>query len=230
MIAIITARGGSRGLPRKNVLPFCGKPLIAHTIEAAKRCQVIDRILVSTDDSEIAEVSREFGAEVPFMRPEELASDTASSREVLLHALQFLEGQGERVDSFCLLQPTSPLRTSADIEAASEIFHGKKADSVVSVSSYEHPVQWALEVSDDGRVLPRENQMVVRRQEMTEYYRPNGAVYLFRTDFFKAETGYFGGNSYGYIMPPERSVDIDTPLDFVVAETVSRYLEKEPHG
>lgn len=230
MIAIITARGGSKGLPRKNILPFCGKPLIAHTIEAAKNCQVIDRILVSTDDNEIAEVSQAFGAEVPFMRPEELASDTVGSRDVLLHALQFLEMRGEPVDSFCLLQPTSPLRTAADIDEAFEIFQAKKADSVLSVSPYEHPIQWALEVRDGGRILPRENQVAARRQEMIEYCRPNGAIYLFRTDFFKISTGYIGENSYGYIMPPEKSMDIDTPLNFIVAEAIAHYLEKPPHG
>jgi N-acylneuraminate cytidylyltransferase/CMP-N,N'-diacetyllegionaminic acid synthase len=229
MIAIITARGGSKGLPRKNVLTFCGKPLIAHTINAAKNSQAIDRIIVSTDDEEIAVISREFGAEVPFMRPPELATDEASSREVLLHALDFMEKQGVLIDSFCLLQPTSPLRTAADIEGAFKIFIEKSADSVLSITPYEHPVQWAVEMKDNGILQPREKGKAGRRQELVEYYRPNGAVYMFRTDFFKASTGYFGPSSYGYIMPPERSIDIDTQLDFVAAETIAHYLQGNPH-
>lgn len=229
MIAIITARGGSKGLPRKNILPFCGQPLIAHTIEAAKKSQAIERIIVSTDDQEIAAVSQEFGAEVPFMRPAKLATDTASSREVVLHALSFLEKQGESVGTFCLLQPTSPLRTSADIDAAFRIFQGKKADSVLSITPYDHPVQWAMELRDDGILLPRGKEKIARRQDLADYYRPNGAIYMFKTTFFKGALEYLGPESYGYIMPPERSVDIDTQLDLVVAETIAHYLQKEPH-
>ena len=230
MIAIITARGGSKGLPRKNVLPFCGKPLIAHTIEAAKNSSAIDRIIVSTDDEEIADISREFGAEVPFMRPAELASDTASSRDVILHTLLFLEAEGRPVDAFCLLQPTSPLRTSADIDGAYRIFQEKNADSVLSITPYDHPVQWAVELQNNGILRSSGYGKAGRRQDLIEYYRPNGAVYMFRTEFFKNSVGYVGVNSYGYIMPPERSVDIDTQLDFVVAETIAHYLQREIHG
>ena len=230
MIALITARGGSKGLPRKNVLPFCGKPLIAHTIDAAKCSAAIHRVIVSTDDAEIAEVAREFGAEVPFMRPQELATDCASSRDVILHALGFLEAQNEPIESFCLLQPTSPLRTSADIDGAFKMFKENNADSLLSITPYDHPVQWAVEVRDDGGLCPREVGVPGRRQDMSEYCRPNGAMYMFRTDFFKKSEVYFGENTYGYVMPPERSVDIDTQLDFVVAETVAHYFKEESHG
>ena len=226
MIAIITARGGSKGMPRKNVLPFCGKPLIAHTIEAARGSQAIDKIIVSTDNEEIAEISREFGAEVPFVRPEELASDTASSRDVMLHTLLFLEDQGWPVESFCLLQPTSPLRIAEDIDGAFKIFQERSADSVLSVTPFEHPVQWAVEVRERGLLVPREKLKPARRQDSTEYYRPNGAIYIFRTAFFKNSLEYSGNNSYGYIMPPERSVDIDTRLDFVVAEAIAHHLKR----
>jgi N-acylneuraminate cytidylyltransferase/CMP-N,N'-diacetyllegionaminic acid synthase len=230
LITIITARGGSKGLPRKNVLPFYGKPLIAYTIEAAKNSSSIDRIIVSTDDEEIAAVAREFGAEVPFMRPAELASDTASSRDVILHALSFLEEQRSSIEDFCLLQPTSPLRTAADIDEMFKIFQRKKADSVLSITPYDHPIQWAVEMHGDERLVPREKTIPGRRQELVEYYRPNGAVYMFQTNFFKDSMGYFGPNSYGYIMPPERSVDIDTRLDFVVAEAIARYLTENDHA
>lgn len=226
MIAIITARGGSKGLHGKNILPFCGKPLIAHTIEAAKNSVSIDRVIVSTDDDEIADVARKFGAEVPFMRPAELATDCASSRDVIIHALNFLEEREEGMDSFCLLQPTSPLRTSKDIDGAFSIFKEKSADSVVSVTPYEHPIQWAVKVQDDGCLIPRETKGFGRRQDIIEYSRPNGAIYIFRTSFFKNSSGYFSADSYGYIMPFERSVDIDTKMDFVVAEAVAKQMQE----
>lgn len=164
------------------------------------------------------------------MRPPELASDAASSRDVMLHTLLFLEAEGRPVDAFCLLQPTSPLRASADIDGAFKIFQEKSADSVLSLAPYDHPVQWAVEVQDNGTLQPRDKTISGRRQDMGEYYRPNGAIYMFRTKFFKGAVGYFGPNSYGYIMPPERSVDIDTQLDFVVAEAVADYLKKESHA
>jgi CMP-N,N'-diacetyllegionaminic acid synthase len=226
MIAIITARGGSKGLPRKNVLPFCGKPLIAHTIEAAKNSSSIDRIIVSTDDEEIATVSRVYGAEVPFIRPPILASDTAGSREVLLHALGILEHQNSLIENFCLLQPTSPLRTAEDIDRAVEIFKERSADSVLSITAYDHPVQWAVILGKDGCLCSREKEIPIRRQDLKEYYRPNGALYVFRKSFFKSASGYYGPKSYGYIMSREYAVDIDTKLDFVVAEAISKYLQE----
>ena len=230
MIAIITARGGSKGLPRKNVLSFRGMPLIAHTIEAAKISSVIGRVVVSTDDDEIAQVAREYGAEVPFMRPSELATDGASSRDVILHALDFLEKRDGAIDSFCLLQPTSPLRVAKDIDGAFSVFTEKDADSVLSVSPYDHPVQWAVEVRDDGGLSPREATAASRRQNLVEYCRPNGAIYMFKTSFFKNSTEYFSVDSYGYMMASERSVDIDTRLDFVVAEAVAHHLQENGNG
>ena len=229
MIAIITARGGSKGLPRKNILPFCGKPLIAHTITAARGCAGVDRIIVSTDDAEIAAVSRIYGAEVPFMRPEALATDQARSRDVVLHALSFFEGQGEVIETFCLMQPTSPLRTAADMNAAITMFCERDAESVISVAPYDHPVQWAMEIRDDQVLVPREKENFVQRQCLATYYRPNGAIYMFNTDFYKRSNDYIGSRTYAYIMPPERSVDIDTRLDFILAETVAQYFKETSH-
>lgn len=228
MIAIITARGGSKGLPRKNVLPFCGKPLIAHTIEAALRSEVISRVVVSTDDEEIAERSLDFGAEVPFMRPEYLSTDTATSRDAVLHALDFLEHKGT-LDSFCLLQPTSPLRTALDIDLAADLFFTRSASSILSVVEYEHPIQWALKLDESGRMAPLWENQVQMRQEASSFYRPNGAIYIFNTRFFKTSESYFGNRSYAYIMPPVRSVDIDTRLDFMIAEAIASYLKENGH-
>lgn len=228
MIALIPARGGSKGLPRKNVLPFCGKPLITHTIEAAAGAAAIDRIVVTTDDSEIAEVARNAGAEVPFIRPPELATDVAGSREVVLHALAWLEAEGEAdLETFCLLQPTSPLRTAADIDAAHGVFLQRGADAVISVTPYAHPVQWAVALEAGGLLLPRDTPNPSRRQDEESYYRPNGALYLYRTEFFREKSGGYGKRTFGYPMTPERSVDIDTRMDFVVAEAVYRELLQE---
>jgi len=224
LIAIITARGGSKGLPRKNILPFCGKPLLAHTILAAAQSRAIDQIIVSTDDAEIAAVARQYGAEVPFMRPAPLASDTASSRDVLRHALSFLAGRGENIEAFCLLQPTSPLRTADDIDQAIDLFQAKNADSVISVTPFEHPLQLAVEMAADKRIELRESTDFTRRQDMRQSWRPNGAIYIFRTEFFQQSTTYYGANSYGYLMPAERSVDIDSSIDLVVAEAIAGYL------
>lgn len=226
MIAIITARGGSKGLPGKNTKDFLGKPLIAHTIQAAKASRAIERVIVSTDDELIASVSRRFGADVPFIRPPELATDTATSRDVLLHALNFLEAEQAAFDAFCVLQPTSPLRSAQDIDAAAEIFGQKKANSVLSVVSYEHPIQWAMQIEKGGHILPDDDFKISQRQGLVTYHRPNGAIYLFRKDFFKRFSTYIGDNSFAYVMPPERSFDIDTDYDFVAAEAVGRYLLK----
>jgi len=227
MIALIPARGGSKGLPRKNLLLMHGKPLIAHTIEAALKSTAIDRVIVSTDDEEIACVARQYGAEVPFMRPSELASDAASSQDVMLHALQVLQEHGVAIHDFCLLQPTSPLRIATQIDAAAELFFDKRADSVLSVTQYDHPVQWAVSIADTGKIDARELVLETRRQDLIPYYRPNGAIYIFKADFFRLCGGvYLGEESYGYVMPPEHSLDIDTPLDFVIAEAIYSYLRE----
>ncbi len=219
MTAFILARGGSKGLPGKNIIPFNGHPLIAHTIMAALEASCIDRVMVSTDDDRIAAVAQEYGAEAPFRRPEALASDEASARDALLHALDFVQEQEGEPVCFCLLQPTSPLRTADDIDAVAALFHEKKARSVLSVTAYEHPVQWAVSLQPDGHIREREKNDAVRRQDLVTYYRPNGAIYLFETAFFRAQPDYIGRDSFGYLMPPERSIDIDTAFDLAVAET-----------
>ena len=217
MMGLITARGGSRGLPGKNILSFCGKPLIAYTIEAALQSGCFKTVMVSTDSREIADVCLKCGAEVPFLRPAHLAADDAKSRDVVLHALDFME-QKSPVESVCLLQPTSPLRSAEDIERAVAIFRKNSADSVISVTEYSHPIQWAVSVSEDGKISEPSGLKPSRRQDQSVCYHPNGAIYIFNAEFIRRSEGYIGKNTYALIMPPERSVDIDIPFDFMLAE------------
>lgn len=225
MIAIIPARGGSKGLPGKNIKQFLGKPMIAHTIEAALSSSPIDRVVVSTDDAAIAAVARDYGAEVPFLRPAELATDTATSRDVILHAIDFLEANGAAFDVFCLLQPTSPLRSAADIDRAASVFKEKSGDSVLSLVAYEHPIQWAMEVDEmDGKIVPIDRFQGIRRQDLAKYYRPNGAIYIFKKAFYQTHSDYSEGEVYGYVMASERSFDIDTEYDFIAAEAIGQHI------
>ena len=228
MLAIVPARGGSRGLPGKHVRPFVGKPLIAHTLDAAHGAAEVSRTVVSTDDEEIAAVARRSGAEIPFMRPAHLASDTARTASVCVHVLDELERrEGLRVEEFVLLQPTSPLRTAEDIDAAIRIFRERRADSVVSVSRVPKPLFWAHAIDQDGRLrefFPHHFPEVTRwpqadapRQTFPEAYLPNGAVYVTRAALVRQGT-FFGQRTYPSLMPLERSVDIDTLEDFEWAE------------
>ena len=218
MIAIIPARGGSKGLPGKNVRPLNGKPLIAYAIEAALKARHIDRVIISTDDEEIARVAVEYGAELPFMRPAELASDTALAVDNYIYTIGRLEEElGKIIDSFVVLQPTSPLRIAEDIDGAIELFQNKKADSVISYCQEAHPVTWHKYLDDDGRFVDIFDANIKNRQDNRISYYPNGAVYVFRTSMIR-ERKYYSDKSYAYVMPRTRSVDIDFIEDFEYAE------------
>lgn len=215
MIALILARGGSKGLPKKNIKLLNGKPLIAYTIEAALQSKYITRVIISTDCPEIAEVAVEYGAELPFMRPDSLASDETTSKDVILYTLDRL-AQEEKLDTsnFVLLQPTSPLRTSGDIDAAIDMYKNKKADSVISYCQESHPVRWHKYIDAEGRVEALFDDVGTRRQEERVTYFPNGAIYVQNVDYLKTGMGY----AFAYIMPRDRSVDIDTQDDFDYCE------------
>jgi len=231
ILALIPARGGSKRLPRKNALPLAGKPLIARTIEAALASKTLERVIVSTDDSEIADISRQYGAEVPFMRPIELASDTATSLEVMLHALNTLAEQGERYDFLMMLQPTSPLRTTKDIDRAVQLLLEKNADMVTSVCPTDHPPEWSNTLPSDGsmRSFFRPGVRNTRSQDMPVSYRLNGAIYIFRCERLLAEKSLaMDDNSFAFIMPGERSIDIDTNLDLRIAEAILEQTEELP--
>lgn len=222
MIAIIPARGGSKGLPGKNIRPLLGKPLIAYTIECARNARSIDRVVVSTDDPKIADVARSFGGEVPFLRPAALATDTAQAVDNYIYTVERLSRESNSaIDSFVVLLPTAPLRISDDIDRAVELFLAKNADSVVSYTPESHPIRWHRYLDDDGSFVNIFNDTLANRQDLRTSYYPNGAIYVFRTSLIQRRR-YYSDRSYAYIMPNSRSVDIDTIEDFEFAEFLMR--------
>ena len=226
MLAIIPARGGSKGLHRKNIKLLAGLPLICHSIKAALESKLVDRVIVSTEDQEIASISKDFGAEVPFMRPDNLASDESMVMDTYLNVVDLVSQQiSKPVESFVALLPTAPLRTSEDIDEAIKIFNAKKADSVISVVEAPTPLYWHRRITNDGKLenyLP-EFDAVKNRQELIKTYIPNGAVYIFQPEILRLTRQYYNEKTYPYIMPKERSADIDDQFDF---EWVT-YLKKK---
>lgn len=218
-IAIIPARSGSKGLPDKNIRELNGKPLIAYAIETAKKSGLFEEVMLSTDSEVYAEVARKYGAEVPFLRSEEMASDTASSWDVVKEVLNRYREMGREFDTFCLLQPTSPLRTSEDICGAYKIYEDNNAFCVMSVCEMEHTPKWSNTLpangSLEGFIKKDEGR---RRQDCDTIYRLNGAIYIIDCEELYKDTYFFRENSFAYIMPTDRSVDIDTLSDFEYAE------------
>lgn len=223
VVAIIPARGGSRGIPRKNVRLLCGKPLIAYTIETALSSELVDRVVVSTEDEEIAEVSKKYGAEV-IRRPGELAQDDTPSLPVYQHAIRHLEKMEDyRPEIIVILQPTSPLRIVEDIDRAIEGFLEAKYDSIVSVCEVEHPPHWMYTLAGN-RLKPvmKDGENVTRRQDAPKVYRLNGAVYVTSREIIMKENRLLGRDTRAHIMPLERSIDIDTELDFKLADLLMK--------
>jgi CMP-N,N'-diacetyllegionaminic acid synthase len=215
LLALIPARGGSKGIPRKNIRPFCGKPLLQWSIDSALGSACVDQVVVSTDDPEIAQLARACGAEVPFLRPAELASDTAPGIAPVLHAIEQLA----QVTDVLLLQPTSPLRTSTDIQAIAALRQQAGRESAVSLTpSGNHPA-WMYSLSQDQQLEPLlQLDGVHCRQQLPPAYVLNGALYLASRTFLLREQAFIAPETVGYVMPAERSVDIDTPLDWQWAE------------
>ena len=218
ILAIIPARGGSKGLPRKNIRLLNGKPLIAYTIEEAKKSKYISRVIVSTEDDEIAKVSNKYGAEI-IKRPLELAKDDTPTVDVVLHVLDVLKVQSVKPDIVVLLQPTSPLRTSQDIDNAIKLFIENNCESVVSACEIEHSPYWSFKI-EDGYLKPvfGESYLKKRRQELPKVYMPNGAIYITTPDILRKYRSFYCKKTLPYIMPPEKSIDIDNELDFLLAE------------
>jgi CMP-N,N'-diacetyllegionaminic acid synthase len=225
-LAIIPARAGSKGIRNKNIQMLNGKPLIAYTIEAAVASGIFDKVIVSTESKRISEISRSFGAEIPFQRPVELTTDTAKILDVILHALNFFSDQGIRYDYFSLLQPTSPLRTKEDIIGARDLLLENQANAVVSACEVDHPPHWCntlpKDLSMDGFITQEiQNQ---RRQDLQKFYRVNGAIYLARTAYFLKYKDWFKEKSYAYLMPGHRSIDIDIFEDLKFSECVMKLI------
>jgi CMP-N,N'-diacetyllegionaminic acid synthase len=227
VICVIPARGGSKGVPRKNIKKLAGKPLIAYTVEQALQSQYIDRTIVSTEDKEIAAVSKHCGAEVPFVRPGKLAGDRAATIDVLLHAVNWLEKQEKyHFDILVLLHATAPLRKVEDIDNCIEMLVANRADNVFSVTeSHRNPYFNMVEINKKGKVALSKKGSFVSRQSAPKVYDMNASVYVWWKNVLKNDKGLFLKNTQIYIMPKERSVDIDDDLDF----TITEYLTKKIH-
>lgn len=219
ILFLIPARGGSKGLRGKNIRYLCGKPMLAHTIEAAKTSAYKGKIVVSTDDSEISNISKRVGAEV-IHRPSDISTDESPTADAVLHALSTLAGDSFEPEVIVLLQPTSPLRNAFDIDSALKLFEEKNCSSVISVCESSHPPFWALTVANDkpGSLMGWEF-FKKRRQDLPKTYFPNGAIFIIRTkDFLSNKTFYIQDSLAFYEMPDERSIDIDNLIDFKLAE------------
>lgn len=228
ILGLIPARGGSKGIPRKNLASVGGRPLLAWTLDAARASGVLDRVVLSTEDPEIAEVGRRFGADVPFMRPPELARDETPGLDPVLHALESLATAGYRPGWIMLLQPTSPLRTAEDIRGAVALRAKPGAASVISVSRAVHPPAWLRKISPEGLLEPYFPSELVppTRQQLPDAFALNGAIYLVRSDALLRTKSFTPDRSYAFLMTNENSTDIDTPEDLRMADLFLSHREK----
>lgn len=223
VLAVITARGGSKGIPKKNIKELGGKPLIVWTIEAARASKFLTDVIVSTDDAEIAAVCRSAGANVPFKRPEELSTDAAKSIPVIQHAIEFQAWLGKTYDYVMILQPTSPFRTADDIDACIQKIIDTNCDSVMSmVKLVDFSVAKLKRLDDQDKILPlheSEGAESKSRHDLDAVYKRNCAIYLTKTELI-LNNDLFGQDSRAYVMSAEHSVDINVPIDFMIAEAV----------
>lgn len=218
-IAVIPARSGSKGLRDKNIKLMNGKPLLAYSIEAALQSGIFDCVHVSTDSDSYAEIGRKYGADIPFLRSDEMATDSANSWDVVLEVIKKYKDLGKAYDMVTLLQPTSPLRDKEDIISAYMEYKEKKAQAVVSVCEMEHSPLWSnvlpTDLSMKGFVKHQANR---QRQRLDKYYRINGAIYMVGVPFLEEGTDIYRQGCYAYVMDSRKSIDIDTQLDFDIAE------------
>jgi CMP-N-acetylneuraminic acid synthetase len=223
ILGIIPARGGSKGLPRKNILPLNGKPLIVYSIEAALESK-LDRIIVTTDDEETARIARNVGAEV-LMRPAALATDSASSESVVLHVVESL-GVSQSFEHLCLLQPTSPLRNAEVLSAAIESYRTADADCMVSVCRVEHHPYKDFKI-EGGVLLPAVDAKYLSqpRQRLPHFYRQNGAIYLVRMSLFVRHQTFYLPGALPWVMKAEQSIDVDCRLDLLLCEQILQGVE-----
>jgi N-acylneuraminate cytidylyltransferase len=217
ILGIIPARGGSKGIPRKNIHNLAGRPLIAWTIDEAKKSKYIDRLILSSEDEEIIKIAREWECEVPFVRPWELAQDDTQGMEPVIHAIKVLPAN---YDYIVELQPTSPLRTAEDIDACIEKCIYYSAPACISVCEAAHSPYWMYTIDEHDRMKPclPEQNSAERRQDLPIVYQLNGAVYVARAEYLLKNETFMGKNTIVYIMPQERSIDIDNMLDLLLCE------------
>jgi N-acylneuraminate cytidylyltransferase/CMP-N,N'-diacetyllegionaminic acid synthase len=218
-LALIPARSGSKGLPHKNIKEINHKPLLAYTIESCKTAGFFDDIIVSTDSELYREISIEWGASVPFLRPAEFSEDNAATMDVISHALEEMNKHGKTYDYIMLLQPTSPLRNAKHLkESAARLFESQ-ADSVVSVCPFDCNCYLSVRLTDSGEIrIPSQHEKQIRRQDVSSGYRLNGAIYLTSVPFFLKYRNFYAGVTYPYFMDPLHSVDIDEEYQFYIAQ------------
>ena len=229
VLGIIPARSGSKEIPNKNIISVGSKHLISWTISAAKKAKLLDRIIISTDSKKYYSIFEKYNVEIPFLRPKKLSTDQAKSEDVVIHALNWLWKNEKYYPDYVLyLQPTSPMRTSGDIDESIKIAQTKKADSVVSVElSNRHPY-FMKKIDSNGLISHYEKQksLTPRRQELDPIYVLNGAIFLVRTKPFSKSKNWYGGRCYPYIMPSDRSIEIDSLYDLHVADLLLNEKEK----
>jgi len=231
ILALITARGGSKGLPGKNIRLLNGKPLIAWSIEHGLKSRYVDKVVVSTDDKKIASTAKKYGAEVPFMRPAYLATDKSTSMDVILHAIGFLKAAGEEYDYIIILEPTSPLRETKDVDRSIEMLLNDKkgAESIVGVSEVvaAHPA-FDVVINDKGFLSPYEGKRsrYIRRQDLKKIYFFEGTVYVSEIKALKKKKTFYHDRTIPYIVPKWKSVEIDDIVDFFCAEAILKNKRK----
>jgi len=229
ILAIIPARGGSKGLPRKNILPLGGKPLIAWTIDAAKDSEYIDELILSSDDDEIISIAKKYGCNVPFKRPKRFATDESTTIDVLFHSIQFFKNRSIGFDYLVLLEPTSPLRKTIDIDSAIKLLNQNrsKADSIVGVSKVEdtHPV-FDVRVNNEGLISPfiGDSFKVNRRQDIEDLYYFEGSVYVSDIQVLLEEKSFYHERTMPFIIPRWKALEIDEMIDMITAEAIIQNL------
>lgn len=224
-IAIITARGGSKRIPRKNIKEFCGKPILAYSIEAALQSGVFDRVMVSTDDEEIARIAEEYGAEVPFYRSEKTANDYATTNDVLLEVLEEFEKRGERYELACCIYPTAPFVTGEKLKKAVEQLLASDADTLIPVVSFSYPPQRAMIVKDGRLVFEYPQYLDSRSQDLEPHYHDVGQFYVFRTAAFWVNRKLMVGNILPMVVSELEVQDIDNQTDWEIAEMKYRLMK-----
>ena len=221
ILVVIPARGGSKGLPGKNIKELCGKPLIGYSIDVARAITTDEHICVSTDDLQIKSVVENYGLKVPFLRPDELATDASTTNDVLLHAIEYYEKQGKQYDRILLLQPTSPLRKEMEVQEALALYNND-IDMVVSVTESHAPSVLCVD-NMDGFLELVHNKKALGRQSLPAYYEYNGAIYVINVKSLKEKGLGSFTRKVKYVMPKETSIDIDDIYDFMLAEQVIQY-------
>ena len=227
-VAIIPARGGSKRIPQKNIKSFCGKPIIAWSIDAAQASNLFDRIIVSTDDSSIAEVAKAHGAEVPFIRPAELSDDYTGTSPVMAHAIEWCLTQGQMPDQVCCIYATAPFVTAADLRRGLQILNDTASDFALSVTSYAFPIQRAIRLTPDCRIeMFRPESFNIRSQDLEEAFHDAGQFYWGRAAAWLTEKVILGSNSAAVQLPRYRVQDIDTIEDWINAEYLFRIITSQ---